>query len=153
MATAPVSISALNVFFLALDGACLGLAALGLPGGQAAIEDIDIARAEDTERPPDARRRIQPAAVIDDDGVFLRNTEIAGSRAELVRPRQHVGQLGRMIGDRIDVEEHRAGNMSGNVLRPGVAVLRRQVVGPVDDGDVRLAERAGKPFGGLQPAA
>ena len=39
-----------------------------------------------------------------------------------------------MIGDRIDVEEHRAGNMSGNVLCHRIAVLRRQVVGPVYDG-------------------
>ena len=58
-----------------------------------------------------------------------------------------------MIGDRIDVEEHRTGNMSGNILRPGVAVLRRQVVGSVDDGDLRLADFADKPFGGLEPAA
>ena len=140
-------------FFRTLDGARFGRAAFALPGRQTAIEDIDVARAEDTERPPDARRRIQPGAVIDDDRILLRNSEIAGGRAELVRPRQHVGQLGRMIGDCIDVEEHRAGNMSGSVLRPGIAILRRQVVGPVDDGDVRLAELAGKPFGGLQPAA
>src|SRR4029077_15565967 len=139
--------------FRTFDRTGLGWSAFRFPGGQAAIEDIDLARTEYPERPPDARSRVETAAIVDDDRIFLRNSEIAGGRAELVGSRQHVGQLGRMIGDRVDVEEHRARNMRGNIFGPGIAVLRWKVVGPVDDDDIRLAELAGKPFGGLEPAA
>ena len=57
------------------------------------------------------------------------------------------------VGDGVDVEEHRARNMRGEIFRLGVALLRRQIIGGVDDDDVRLAELAGEPFGGFEPAA
>ena len=68
------------------------------------------------KRPPHARRRIEADAVIDDDGVRLADAERADRFAELVRPRQHVRQVGGIVGDGVDVEEHRAGNVAGEIF-------------------------------------
>ncbi len=51
-----------------------------------------------------------------------------------------------MIGDRIDIEKHRARDMRGEIFGLGVAVLRGQVIRAVDDHDVRLADLACQPF-------
>ena len=37
-----------------------------------------------------------------------------------------MGQAGRMIGDGVDVEEHCAGDVAGEIFRPRIAILRRQ---------------------------
>src|SRR5581483_6017392 len=58
-----------------------------------------------------------------------------------------------MVRDRIDVKENRAGDMGGKVFSLGIAVLGRKIVGAVDDDDVRFTDRAGEPFGGLEPSA
>ncbi len=48
-------------------------------------------------------------------------------------------QFAGMIGDLVDVEENRAGNMAGEIFRLGVALLRRQIKRTVNDDDIRLA--------------
>ena len=59
-----------------------------------------------------------------------------------------------MIADRLDVEEHRAGDMAGAILGVGVALLRRQEIRTVDHDDdcdranARRANRS-KPASGL----
>ncbi len=123
----------------------LGLAALDrpafrLPFRQAAIEDVDFLRAEDAERPPHARRRVEADAVIDHDRIAIADAERADDFAELRGPRQHVRQVGGMIADRLDVEEHRAGNMAAAILGLRIALLRRHEVRAVDGDDV--ADRA-----------
>ena len=45
---------------------------------------------------------------------------------ELGRARQHVRQFRRMVADRFDVEEHRAGNVAAAIFRVRVALLCRQ---------------------------
>ena len=57
--------------------------------------------------------------------VFFDVDAIADRFAKLIWPRQHVRQIGRVIGDRVDVEEHRAGNMAADILGARVAVLAR----------------------------
>jgi len=98
-----------------------------LPFRQTAVEDEDLPGPEDTERPPHSRCAAKSGAVIDHDGVILPDAELADLFRKLRRPRQHVRQLGRMIGDCVDIEKHRTRNVSGEVFRLGIALERRQI--------------------------
>ena len=148
MATAPVSIVALNLRTGRLTSPASTRPAFGFPRRKTAVEDERILGAEDAEGPPHARRRIEAGRVIDHDSVGLGDAERAHRRAELVRSGQHVRQIGGRVGDGVEVEEHRARNMRGDIFRLGVALLRWQIIGCVDDDDIGLAELAGEPFGG-----
>ena len=68
--------------------------------------------AEHPEHPPDPRGAHHAVRVIDDDAVAVAEAELAHARGELLRARQHVGEVRRRVGDFVDVEEHRAGNVS-----------------------------------------
>ena len=46
----------------------------------------------------------------------------------------------RVVGDRVDVEAHRARDVAGEIFGRGVALHRRQVEGAVDDHEVRRAK-------------
>jgi hypothetical protein len=54
------------------------------------------------------------------------------------------------VGDLIDVEEHRARDMAGRELGLGIAPLRRQIPGAVDDPHIRRREMGGEPVGADQ---
>ena len=122
-----------------------------LPGWQAAVEHVDLSGAEDAEGPPHARRRIKAGGVIDDDGVGVGDAERAHRRAELIRPGQHVRQIGGGVGDGVEVEEHRARNMRGDIFRLRIAFLDGQIIGGVDHDD--FADIVGEPLRGFEPAA
>ena len=49
----------------------------GLPFRQSAVEDVDILGAENAERPPHPRRRVETEAVVDHDGVAVADAERA----------------------------------------------------------------------------
>jgi hypothetical protein len=123
------------------------------PFRQAAVEHINVLGAEHAERPPNARCAAQPRAVIDHDGVVVADAERADVLGELHRTRNHVRQIGRVIGDGIDIEEHRSWNMAGEILRLGVALLRGEVERTVDDAHLRFAEAGGEPVRGHEVLA
>ena len=62
------------------------------------------------------------------------------------RVRQHMRQVGLGVGDRVDVEKHRAGNMAGKIFRAGVAPGRRHMPGGVEDDEIGRVEMVGEPL-------
>src|SRR5215475_574921 len=58
-----------------------------------------------------------------------------------------------MVRDGLDVEEHRAGNVAGEIFGVGVTPLRGQDIGAVDDGKVGSAELRSEPIGRDKPTA
>jgi hypothetical protein len=71
--------------------------------------------------------------VVDDDLVAVAQPELAHTRREFLRRGQHVRQRVRRVGDLVDVEEDRAGDVLVDELRLGIALLRRQEERAVDD--------------------
>ena len=120
-----------------------------MPGGdprrQAAVENPDPLAAENAEHPPGARRGQHSVAVVDDDAVALADAERADRARERLGVGQHVRQRRRMIGDRVDVEIGRAGDMLLEKLRPAVALRRRQIPGGVENDEVARPEVRGEP--------
>ena len=116
-----------------------------LPAVEPAIEDIDLENAHGPEHPPHARRRKESRTIIDDDRVVCGNPHRSGIAREQFRPRQGVRQVRVGIDDVVLVEEDCARNMSRLILGGGVAPLRRQVPGGVDD------RQAGRRQPTLQP--
>ena len=100
---------------------------LGFPFRKAAVEDENVFDAEDAERPPHARRREEAGAVIDHDLVAVRNPEPRHVQLENMRRRQHMRETPAVIGDLVDVEEHRAGNVRCEIFLEAVAIFRRQI--------------------------
>src|SRR2546430_16293783 len=68
--------------------------------------------------------------------------------AELLRTRKHMRQRIGMIRHRIDVEEHRAWNMRGEIVVLRQRQHARQLERGVDHPDRGIAEMRGEPFGG-----
>jgi hypothetical protein len=58
-----------------------------------------------------------------------------------------VRQIGRVIGHSVDVKEHRARNVTGEIFGARVAAVRWEISRAVHHHDVRLAEIVGEPFG------
>ena len=58
-----------------------------------------------------------------------------------------------MIADRLDVEEHGAGDMAVAILGMRVALLRRQEIRTVDHDQIAIAQMLGEPIGRNQPSA
>ena len=114
--------------------------ALALPFRQAAVEDRDVLMAEHPEHPPGARRRKQANGVVDDD-LLPSPMPIRRTAAEnFSAARQHMGQGVRSVGDRVDVEELRAGNMLDQILGVGIAALGREMPRGIEDDEVRRVE-------------
>jgi hypothetical protein len=57
-----------------------------------------------------------------------------------------------MVGNRVDIEAHGAGNMAGEIFGRGVALHGHQVGRAVDHHDVGCAEALRKPISVEQPA-
>ena len=113
----------------------------GHPLRKATIENRDIVVSEDPEHPPHPGSRHHVAAVVDHDPDAVAKAQGAHPAGELLGPGQHVGQIRRVVGDLVDIEEHRAGNMALEVFRTWIAVLRRQIPGTVDDAHIRRIEQ------------
>src|ERR1700724_2040606 len=92
-------------------------APLGPPSWQTARKDFYVPRAEHPQGPPDARSPYQVGGVVDDEAHSVAKTELFHRLGKAGRVWQHMWQIRRMIGDRIDVEENRAGDMPFEIFR------------------------------------
>ncbi len=113
----------------------------------AAVEDRDMMGAEGLEHPPGSGGSVERRIVVDDDPIAVADAEALHPAGELRLVGKHVGQRIVEIGDLADVEEHRAGDMGGDIFGLGVAIVGRQEEGRVDDAQVRRAELVRQPFG------
>ena len=84
-------------------------------------------RAEMAEHEPAARGGPRRRIVVDDDAVVAADAEPLHRRAELLRRRQHVRRRVRLVGDRVDVEEARAGDVAGEIFVVPAAAGRGHV--------------------------
>jgi hypothetical protein len=125
----------------------------GLPLRHAAVEHAHPVGAERAEGPPDARRAVEPDAVIEHDGGVVADAERADLRGELLRRRQHVGQGIGLVRDRVDVEALRTRNVAGEKLGLGVALGIGEIIGGVEHDHARVGQMLAQPIGRDQPAA
>jgi hypothetical protein len=95
--------------------------ALGPPSWQTPRKDFYVPRAEDPQGPPDAGSPLQIGGVVDDEAHTVAKAELLHRLGKAGRVWQHMRQIRRMVGDRIDVEEDRAGDMPFEILRLGAA--------------------------------
>ena len=123
-------------------------AALGAPLRSAAGKDAHVLRAHGFEGPPDARRRKQAYLVIDHDGHVLGNAQRAHHMGEIIGRGQHMGQIGRGIGDAVDIEEDRAGDMAGEIFGLRVAAGTGHVPAGIDHDQIGIAQMLGQPLRG-----
>ena len=98
-----------------------------LPLRKSAVEDEHVLGAEQAKSPPHPRRGKQARTVIDDDGIAIGDAERAHLARELLVVRQHMRQRVGMVGNRIDVEAHRARECGRRDIRP-----RHRVSSPAD---------------------
>ena len=153
MATTPVFSSALNMRGGRWTVPGFERPAFRLPLRQAAIEDdrpCSRRRCGTSTRPAarrKGRRRHRRRSFI------LADAESPDSLANSSGPGSMCGRSVEWSAMASMSKNTAPGIWPASVLRLGVALLRRQVAGAVDDGDVRLAEVRGEPFGGLEPAA
>ena len=87
---------------------------------------------EQAKCPPYPRCREHAGAVINDDGVGIGNTKRAGIAGKLLGARQHMRQRIGVVGNGVDVEAHRAGNVAGKIFGCGVARHGRKIERAVD---------------------
>jgi hypothetical protein len=71
----------------------------------------------------------------------------------MFRAGQHMRQLRRIVADRVDIEEHRAGDVACAILGVNVALLHHRGIRGVDHDDIAIVQMLGKPFGRFEPAA
>ncbi len=126
----------------------MGGAALAQPFLQAAVEHPDIAMAERQEHPPRPRRGDPAAGIIGDDGVGIGNAEGCNIARELIGARKHMRSRIPVIGDGVDVEEHRARQMHGPVIVHGQRQHAGQFGGRINDPDPGIIDMGGEPIGG-----
>lgn len=126
----------------------LGLAPLGQPFGQAAVQNRDVGLAHQPEQPPDAGGREQPRGIVDHHVMAVAHAHGAQPRDELLGRRGHVRQRRAAVGDLVDVEEAGGGDVGGGVFGPRVAAGGRHVPGGVEHPQVGVAQMGGEPVGG-----
>ena len=73
-------------------------------------------------------------------GILARSTKVQITQ-------QHMGQGARRIGDRVDIEIYRAGDMRFRIFNTGIAIFRRQIPRAIDYLEVRFRGMPGQPFG------
>jgi hypothetical protein len=83
------------------------------------------------EHPPGAWRGEKTGAVIDNHARTIADAKRAYGPGEFARRRHHVRQVGRMIGDAVDIEEHRARNMGRFEFLRRLALVFRHVPGGI----------------------
>ena len=89
----------------------------------------------------------RPCDVVDDDAHAVADAHLLHARGELHGGGQHVRQRRLLVGEVVDVEEQRAGNVLGEILRLGVAARGRQMPAAVEDEQVGGIEMLGEPVG------
>src|SRR5690606_26380336 len=129
----------------ALDQAGLDGAAFGAPAGASALEDEDVAGPEGAEGPPDARGAEQAHFVIDDDLHVLRNAQGADGAGEIGGRGEHVGQVGIGVGNAVDIEEDRAGNMPIQIFGLGIAGGIGHVPAGIDHDEAGIVQMVSQP--------
>ena len=122
----------------------------GDPFCGAAVEHRDIVVAEDAEAPPHPGGATHPGGVVGDDAGAVAEAEGADAFGEDLGRGQHVGKRRGVVGDAIDVEEHRPRNVPALELRARVAPELRHVPGAIDHAHVRRLEMLGEPRRGNQ---
>ena len=123
----------------------------GQPFRQAAIEQGDIICTEHPKHPPNpGRGHAAAGGVINDDLIAIADAQ----RPDLGRERffvgQHMGQVGAVEADVVDIEEHRTGNVLGGVFRPGVTLIAGQEIAGIDNTHAVGVQVIGQPFGADQ---
>ena len=82
-------------------------------------------------------------------GEFL-DPELSGCLGEILRGGQHMREIGRVIGDHVNIEKMSAGNMGVQVFIPCIAALVGQKEGRVENDQIGCLESLGQPFGRYQ---
>ena len=143
--------------------AILRLAGIYGPG-QNALTQMRSGRAKRIDKPGQAFNRIhvediaqaiEAALVQRADGIFNVTDDEptpqgvpVGFAAELLGGRKHVRQRVGMVGHRVNVEKHRAGNMRSDVVVLRQRQHARHLERGVDHPDVGIVQVRGEPFGG-----
>jgi hypothetical protein len=120
---------------------------LGEPFGQTAVEHRDVVVPHGAEHPPHPAGAEQAGGVVGHNPVGAGNAEPADGVGEDRGRRQHVRQIARLLGDGVDIEEHRAGDVAFEKLGPPVAAGGRHVPRRVDHADARRVQVRGQPVG------
>ncbi len=106
-----------------------------------------------TSRTPKARKvhhtrgaENRPRRIVDHDLHAVANAEFPDGAGKGHRIGQHMRQAGAFVGDGVDVEENRAGNVARQIFGAAVALGGRQMPGGVHDRQPRRAEMVGQPL-------
>src|SRR4029453_7041206 len=92
----------------------------------------DLVVSEHTKGPPDTRGARHAPRVVDDYAVTAADPQSSDARGEVRGARQHVRQGRPVVGDRVDVEEHRAQDVRLSELGPRVTLELRHVPGAIE---------------------
>ncbi|MEZ5929567.1 MAG: hypothetical protein R3C55_13950 [Parvularculaceae bacterium] len=82
--------------------------------------------------------------VINDNVAVITDARRAHRRSEIAFAGQHMRQVGRAIGNGVDVEEQRAGNVRCFVFGPSASRRCGHVPRSVEDNEVIVCEPGGK---------
>ena len=115
---------------------------------EAAVENRDLLRPEMVEHEPAPSRRPGRRIVIDDDPVAAADSEPLHRRSEVRGRGQHVRGRVRAVGNLVDVEEARAGNVRRQIFLAAAAPARRHVPAGIDDDEIRVLKVLREPFRG-----
>ncbi len=103
--------------------------------------------AERQEHPPRPGRGDPAAGIVGDHGVAGGNAERRDVAGKLLGIRIHMRPRIVAIGDGVDVEKHRAGNVRGEIIIGRQRQHAGHLVGRVDDFDFWVVEMGGEPVG------
>ena len=123
----------------------------GLPKWKAEGRPLEAGEGKRTPQTFNAEMNVSAVATLADMRMAVTDAERADRFAELLGPGQHMRQFGGVVAHRLDVEEHRARDVTAVVFGMGIAFLRRQEVRPVDGDDIAIAQALRQPVGRLQP--
>ena len=115
------------------------------PLREAAVQHGHAIVPEHAEGPPDARGGDQVLARVHHDPVAVPDAEGAHRLGEARLAGQHVGKPLIVVGDRVDVEVDRPGDVGLAELRARVALEMRQVPRRVQDAERGIAQMLGQP--------
>lgn len=121
-------------------GHIIHLAPFGDPFLQPAIQHRHIGMAENPEHPPDTGRGKQPVLIIDHDTMTITDPHRPHTGDEFLHRRQHMRQRGGSVGDFINIEEPRLGDMGGIIIRTRITALTGQPPCRVNHPDIRRRE-------------
>ena len=97
------------------------------PGGQPAVQNRDICMPEQPQHPPGARRCLDVGVIIDDDMITFIHTKCLQGVGKGIWRGYHMRHGVRLVGNGVDIEPLRTGDMRGAEFGSGVALHRWQV--------------------------